>query len=73
MTMAFRRDFLTPHEPELPRRIALRGLRAFAKPRPATLCLTVPSAWATERRFTDDAIERYAERFDDRAKQATTP
>jgi hypothetical protein len=72
MTMAFGRDFLTPREPELPRSVALSGLRAFANagnPLPQSAV----RAWATERRFTDDAIERYVGWFHDLAKQAQTP
>jgi hypothetical protein len=72
ITMAFGRDFLWPPGPELPRSVARRGLRAFANagdplPRSAV------RAWATERGFTEDAIERYVGWFDDLAKQAQTP
>ena len=62
MTMAFGRDFFTPYEPHGPREIAARGARALAD---AGMPVSEQAvrAWARERGFSDDAIERYVTWF----------
>jgi hypothetical protein len=60
MTMAFGRDFLTPHEPETTTAIVLAGLRALrASGTPVTD--DAVRTWAQGRRFSDEAVERYVE------------
>jgi hypothetical protein len=62
MTMAFGRDFLAPYEPEQTRDVLVSGLRALAA---AGSPITEDDvrAWMRERRFSDDAINRYVEWF----------
>ena len=62
MTMAFDRDFLTPRQPDLVRTTTARGLRALAQ-RGTPVTEHMVRAWARERNFSAEAIDRYVEWF----------
>jgi len=69
MTMAFRSDFLSPWEPGLPRSIAIRALRAFARsgdPLPESAI----RKWAADRNASERAIDEYVKDFRDVAALA---
>jgi hypothetical protein len=62
MTMAFGRDFVIPTQPQSTRQLAAEGLRSLLQAgNPVTH--EVVREWARQRRFTEQAVERYVEQF----------